>query len=57
MEWISIRTFEYKKQQRACWHRWFAWHPAKVNEFPDGAIKIVWLKTIERCGYPECYYG
>lgn len=37
--------WERKKQRLEAWHRWFAWHPARVhNEY------LVWLEMIERKG-------
>ena len=50
MEWIGIKTHAYKLQARACWHHWFAWYPVIVHEFPDGAVKRVWLKKVLRSG-------
>ena len=55
MIYVSTRTWEYKKQRRACWHHWFAWYPVTVKEYSDGAMRRVWLKTLERKGYPECW--
>lgn len=50
MEWISLKTWEYRRQARGCWHKWFAWYPVTIHTFPDGAEKVVWLAGILRRG-------
>ena len=52
MEWLNIRTWEYKVESRKCWHKWFAWHPVTIKKYPDGALKKFWLETILRKGKP-----
>jgi len=50
MEWISLKTLNYKQQTRDCWHKWFAWFPVVVKAYPDGAVKKAWLRTVLRIG-------
>lgn len=33
------------KAKEGVWHKWFAWHPVKVENH------LVWLETIEKCYY------
>jgi len=51
MQWIKPTWKEL-----FLWHRWFAWFPVTVFEYPDGAKKRVWLEWVERCG-EVCYAG
>ena len=29
--------------RREKWHQWFAWHPARINQY-----ELVWLEMVER---------
>lgn len=48
--------------EKSVWHKWFAWHPVKIGETPDGDAKYVWREYIMRCGtlkyggYGESYW-
>ena len=57
MAWLTTRTIEYKIQQRACWHFWFAWHPVTVKNFSDGARKRIWWRYVLRKGEYQNYPG
>jgi len=57
MEWLTIQTYEYKKQAKSCWHHWFAWHPVTVKIYPDGAKTRVWFINILRKGTLICNRG
>lgn len=50
MNWLSIKSWAYRKQAKECWHNWFAWHPVVVKKYPDGAVKKIWLKKVKRKG-------
>ena len=50
MNWISMKSWEYQKQAKECWHFWFAWYPVVVKKYPDGAVKKVWLRVVKRKG-------
>ena len=54
MIYVTTKTTEYEKQAKECWHRWFAWYPVTVKEYPDGAERKVWLQTVDRKG--TCTY-
>ena len=61
MQWISNRTWEYERQQKKCWHLWFAWYPITINTYPDGAKMKIWFKTVLRKGtlhscWDGCYW-
>jgi len=53
MNWLSIKTWEYKRQAKECWHYWFAWYPVIVERYPDGAVEKAWLKRVKRKGRYE----
>ena len=59
MNWLSIRSWDYKIQARECWHLWFAWFPVVTKRFPDGAVERSWLCTVKRMGYCSwlCWLG
>lgn len=50
MKWITLKTYEYRKQSRSCWHFWFAWHPVFIQKYPDGAKIMIWLEKVLRKG-------
>lgn len=39
------------------WHRWFAWHPVKLEVDPGEDSTWVWLETIEQRRQPGWPYG
>ena len=43
MKWKagSLRYDEFFQKARI-WHRWFVWHPVKINNH------MIWLETVER---------
>ena len=43
MVW-NIKSAKHKME----WHRWFAWHPVKVEKNSDGSGKIAWLCHVDR---------
>ena len=40
--WTDVFMY-YDTQNLMSWHRWFAWHPVRLN---DG--KLCWLKYVNR---------
>ena len=40
---IAILSHEERNARLAIWHRWFAWHPARV-----GPCDVRWMETVER---------
>ena len=44
---IKIRRKNTKK-----WHKWFAWHPIRINEYT-----MCWLETVLRSGETDYVTG
>ena len=46
MKWVSIsdRWYNYRRT----WHKWFAWHPVKINKT---VYWLIWLDRYLRPGY------
>jgi hypothetical protein len=42
--WVS---FDDYIRRQSDWHRWFAWHPARLKPMGDKS-QYVWLETVER---------
>ena len=63
MNWVSVKSLGFKKQERKCWHLWFAWHPVSIGTYPDGAKEWIWWENVQRkgiydCSYPgDCYWN
>lgn len=45
MQWRS-ETFEQKIARQRRWHKWFAWHPVRLES--DGRSTKVWLEVVGR---------
>lgn len=52
MRWKSKKS---KVERLTNWHRWFAWHPVKVNELNDQTT--VWLEFVHRKGDRWYWYN
>ena len=51
MKFDCGETHEERKARLGQWHRWFAWHPAKLGDHD-----CRWLEVVDRKGtYHESY--
>lgn len=57
MKFDCGETWEEKKKRLENWHRWFAWHPAKIKDHDCRVFEYVWRKGTYDCGYKDCYWN
>jgi|GEM_PF-6679126 len=51
---MKIKRLDYLERRalKEKWHRWFAWHPVRLN-----STTLVWLVPVFRKGKYDCSWG